>query len=120
MKIVIAMDSFKGSLSSVAAGAAVKEAILAVDPTAEARVCPLADGGEGFAHALVAATGGRLVSARVTGPLGALIDAEYGLLPDGRTAVIEMATAAGLVLVPECERDPTRDLCLCPSASAIP
>ena len=106
MKIVIAMDSFKGSLSSVAAGAAVKEAILAVDPTAEARVCPLADGGEGTVRAVVSATGGRLVTVEVTGPLGAPIDAEYGLLPDGRTAVIEMATAAGLVLVPECERDP--------------
>ena len=106
MKIIIAMDSFKGSLSSVAAGAAVKEAILAVDPTAEARVCPLADGGEGTVRAVVSATGGRLVTVEVTGPLGAPVAAEYGLLPDGRTAVIEMATAAGLVLVPECERDP--------------
>jgi len=106
MNIVIAIDSFKGSLPTELSGKAVKEAILSVDPTAAVRVCPLADGGEGTTHAIVSATGGRLVTATVTGPLGAPICAEYGLLPDGRTAVIEMASAAGLPLVPENERNP--------------
>ena len=106
MKIVIAIDSFKGSLPTDVSGAAVREAILSVDPDAAVRVCPLADGGEGFTHAITSATGGRLVTLTVTGPLGAPVEAEYGLLPDGRTAVIEMATAAGLTLVPENERDP--------------
>lgn len=106
MKIVIAIDSFKGSLPTDVSGAAVREAILSVDPDAEVRVCPLADGGEGFTHAITSATGGRLVTLTVTGPLGAPVEAEYGLLPDGRTAVIEMATAAGLTLVSEKERNP--------------
>ncbi len=106
MNVVIGIDSFKGSLSSLAAGEAVKEAILSVDPRAEVRVCPLADGGEGTARAVTLATGGRMIAANVTGPLGAPVTAEYGLLPDGRTAVIEMATAAGLPLVPTSERNP--------------
>ena len=106
MNIVIAIDSFKGSLPTEMSGAAVREAILSVDPAAAVRVCPLADGGEGFARAVTSATGGRSVTATVTGPLGTPIVAEYGLLSDGRTAVIEMATAAGLTLVPEGERSP--------------
>ena len=97
---VIAMDSFKGSLSSPEAASAVKDAALRVFPDAEVRVCPVADGGEGTAHALTLGLGGTLVRVPVTGPLGEPVEAEYGILPD-HTAVIEIAAAAGLTLVPE-------------------
>ncbi len=106
MKAVIAIDSFKGSLSSLRAGDAVRAALLAVFPSAEGQVFPLADGGEGTVRAIVAATGGCLRTVRVTGPLGTPCEAEYGCLPDHRTAVLEMSAAAGLPLVPEDERDP--------------
>lgn len=106
MKVVVAMDSFKGSLTSLAAGAAVREGILRADPTAEVLVRPLADGGEGTVEALVSGMGGRLRTVRVTGPLGEGVDCAYGVLGD--TAVIEMAGAAGLPLVPAEERDPLR------------
>ena len=100
------MDSFKGSLTSLAAGAAAREGILRADPAAEVLVRPLADGGEGTVEALVSGMGGRLRTVRVTGPLGAGVDCAYGVLGD--TAVIEMAGAAGLPLVPAEERDPLR------------
>ena len=106
MKVVVAMDSFKGSLTSLAAGAAVREGILRADPAAEVLVRPLADGGEGTVEALVSGMGGRLRTVRVTGPLGEGVDCAYGVLGD--TAVIEMAGAAGLPLVPAEERDPLR------------
>ena len=106
MKVVVAMDSFKGSLTSLAAGAAAREGILRADPAAEVLVRPLADGGEGTVEALVSGMGGRLRTVRVTGPLGAGVDCAYGVLGD--TAVIEMAGAAGLPLVPAEERDPLR------------
>ena len=115
MKIVIAMDSFKGSLSSLEAGRAVADGIYraasmrrrknagqkneaAEQPKIEIK--PLADGGEGTTEALVAGLGGRMVSAVVSGPLGERLNAQYGILPDERTAVLEMAAAAGLALVP--------------------
>ncbi len=108
MKAVIAMDSFKGSLSSMEAGLAAREGILRVCPDAQAVVKPLADGGEGTTQALVEGLSGRCVPVEVTGPSGQPVTARYGILADGRTAVMEMAQAAGLTLVRGEERDPGR------------
>lgn len=108
MNILIAMDSFKGSLSSAEAGEAAAAGIRAVNPDAEINVVPLADGGEGTVEALVQATGGETVRTQVTGPLGEPVDAKYGILGDGKTAVIEIAEACGLPLVPEDMRDPMK------------
>lgn len=105
MKVVVAMDSFKGSLSSVAAGNAVREGVLRAIPGAEVIVRPLADGGEGTADALVEGLGGEKIPVRVTGPLGEPAECEYGLLKGG-VAVMEMASACGLPLVPSEKRDP--------------
>lgn len=105
MRILVAMDSFKGSLTSMEAGTAVKEAILEADSSIEVDLYPLADGGEGTVAALTAGCGGQLVTRSVTGPLGTPVLAAYGILPDG-TAVLEMAAAAGLPLVPKEKRDP--------------
>lgn len=104
MKIVFAIDSFKGSIGSVAAGRAAAEGARRVFPDAELVVAPLADGGEGTVDALVEGLGGERLSVAVEGPLGKPVMAKYGLLPDGR-AVMEMAEAAGLTLVPPDERD---------------
>lgn len=106
MKVVTAVDSFKGSLSSLEAGEAVREGILAVYPDAEVLVRPLADGGEGTAQALTLGMGGKMQSVRVTGPLGDVADASYGILRDGKTAVVEMSAAAGITMVPEKKRNP--------------
>ncbi len=106
MKVVTAVDSFKGSLSSLEAGEAVREGILAVYPDAEVLVRPLADGGEGTAQALTLGMRGKMQSVRVTGPLGDVADASYGILRDGRTAVVEMSAAAGITMVPEEKRNP--------------
>lgn len=103
MKIVIAMDSFKGSLTSMEAGNAVKAGIEKVCD-AEIVVKPAADGGEGTTEALVDGLGGKIIAVEVTDPLGRKIQAVYGILPDG-TAVMEMAQAAGITLVKEEERD---------------
>lgn len=105
MKAVIAMDSFKGSLSSSEAGTAVMEGIKRVYPDAEVWVSPLADGGEGTVETLAAGMGGRLREVTVTGPLCRPVKCTYAILPSG-TAVIEMAAAAGLPLVPFSERNP--------------
>ena len=100
MKIVIAIDSFKGSMSSMEAGNAAKAGILrACGEEAVIAVKPLADGGEGTTEALVEGLGGEYVSVRVTGPLGEKTNARYGILGDGRTAVMEMAEASGIILV---------------------
>ena len=99
MKIAVAIDSFKGSLSSLEAGEAVVRGFRRVFPDGTAVVRPLADGGEGTVDTLTAGLGGRLVQADVTGPMGAPVRAKYGVLPDGRTAVMEMAEAAGITLV---------------------
>lgn len=107
MRILIASDSFKGSLTSQEAGAAIAAGIYRVFPDARVTVLPMADGGEGTVQALVAATGGRLIPVQVSGPLGEPVQAYFGLLPDG-TAVLEMAQASGLTLVPESLRDPTK------------
>ena len=107
MKVVIAIDSFKGSLSSMEAGNAAKAGIRRAC-SADIIVKPLADGGEGTTDALVEGLGGRYVSAEVTGPLGEKTNARYGILRDGQTAVLEMAEAAGITLVDREELDPYR------------
>jgi glycerate kinase len=106
MRIVVATDSFKGSLTASEACAAMQRGIGRALPDAEVIVVPMADGGEGTTAALVAATGGCFVEAVVTGPLGERVEAQYGLLGDKRTAVIEMAAASGLLLVPPDRRNP--------------
>ncbi len=108
MKIVIAPDSFKNCLPSQKVCQAIGEGLRAAIPTAQIESVPMADGGEGTVDALVAATGGRRVPIQVTGPLGTPVDAFYGILGDGVTAVVEMASAAGLHLVPPEKRDPTK------------
>ena len=107
MKAVFAIDSFKSSLTSQAAGQAAAAGLRRVYPDAETIVLPLADGGEGTAAALIDGLGGRFVPCRVCGALGEPIDAQYGLLPDG-AAVIEMAAAAGIEQVPPDRRNPMR------------
>lgn len=104
MKVLIAIDSFKGSLTSLEAGRAAERGILRAMPDADVTVKPLADGGEGTAEALITGMGGRTQSVTVHDPLGRELTAEYGILPDG-TAVMEMAAAAGLTLLGEDERD---------------
>lgn len=106
MKIVVAIDSMKGSLSSMEAGEAIRRGILRSDREAEVCVCPLADGGEGTVEALTSGLGGKLEQVFVTGPLGEQVSVQYGILPDGRTAVMEMAAAAGITLIDEEERNP--------------
>ncbi len=106
MRVVIAPDSFKGSLSAQAAAEAMARGVAAVFPQAELRLVPIADGGEGTVDALVAATRGTVREARVSGPLGDPVAARWGVLGDGATAAIEMAAASGLSLVPAARRDP--------------
>ena len=106
MKVVIAPDSYKGCLSALEVAKAMERGVLSVFPTAEVRKIPIADGGEGTVAALVTATNGQLRQTEVTDPLGNKIIAHWGVLGDGRTAVIEMAAASGLPLVPKEKRDP--------------
>lgn len=106
MRVVIAPDSFKGSATAREVATAIAAGLRRVAPDLDVVICPMADGGEGTVEALVDATGGRLLTATVTGPLGEKVSAAYGLLGDGETAVIEMAAAAGLPLVPPDRRDP--------------
>lgn len=98
MKVVIAVDSLKGSLTSLEAGNAVRAGLLRAIPDAEAVVLPVADGGEGTTQALLDALGGSLVELEVTGPYRESVRASYGYSPESRTAVMEMAAAAGLTL----------------------
>ncbi|MBV9688650.1 MAG: glycerate kinase [Ktedonobacteraceae bacterium] len=106
MRILIAPQSLKGSLSAAQAGEAMAQGTQAVYPEAQIDIVPIADGGEGTVQALVDATAGTIVQRVVTGPLGKPISAFFGILGDGHTAVIEMAACAGLPLVPEQQRDP--------------
>lgn len=108
MKIVIAPDSFKGSISASAAAEAIERGVKRRFPQAETIKVPIADGGEGTMESLVMATGGRTVEVQVTGPLGSPVDAAYGLLQSesGNVAVIEMAQASGLILIASNERNP--------------
>lgn len=106
MRVLIAPQSLKGSLTAAEAGQAIAQGVRAAYPQAEIAIVPVADGGEGTVQALVDATGGQIVQQIVTGPLGEPVAAFFGLLGDGRTAALEMAAAAGLPLVPPELRDP--------------
>lgn len=108
MKIVVAPDSFKGSLSAQGVCQAVKQGIHSVFPEAEVIELPLADGGEGITESMVYASGGTIQRAMVKDPLHRTIEAEFGVLGDGETAVIEMAKASGLPLLSEKERNPLK------------
>ncbi len=106
MEIVIAIDSLKGSLSSLEAGKAAAEGIKRANPQAKTVVRPLADGGEGTVEALVHGMGGVLQTISVTGPLGEPVDCTYGIIEETKTAVLEMSGAAGITLVPDEKRNP--------------
>ncbi|BAS28645.1 glycerate kinase [Limnochorda pilosa] len=108
MRVVIAPDSFKGSLDAADVAAALARGIARAWPGAEVVSLPVADGGEGWVDTLVHASGGSFLTRRVTGPLGEPVEARYGLIGQGnqRAAVIEMAAASGLPLVPPDRRDP--------------
>ncbi|GAF10946.1 glycerate kinase [Bacillus sp. JCM 19045] len=106
MKVVIAPDSFKGSLSAVEVANVMERAISKALPNSEAICVPVADGGEGTMDSLVSATGGKKVEVTVKGPTCKPVKAEYGVLGDNETCVIEMASASGLVLIPDGERNP--------------
>ncbi len=108
MRVVVAPDKFKGSLTALEAADAMARGLARVDPCARIDRVPMADGGEGTVAALVAATGGSYRTVTVTGPLGEPVDASFGLLGDGCTAALEMASASGLWLVPPDLRDPMR------------
>ncbi|MFC8687870.1 glycerate kinase [Brevibacillus porteri] len=106
MKIVIAPDSFKGSLTAKQVGEAIRSGIQRVLPQSELIVKPMADGGEGTMQCLVDATNGRILTTTVKNPLGQDISAEFGILGDGITCVIEMAAASGLYLISAADRNP--------------
>lgn len=106
MRIVVAPDSYKGSVSALGVAQAMERGILRVFPDADVRKIPIADGGEGTVEALVTATGGTLHQLQVTGPLGERVASHWGILGDGQTAVIEMAAASGLPLIPPEQRNP--------------
>lgn len=108
MKIVIAPDSFKENMTSLQVAKAIEKGIKRVLPKARCVAVPMADGGEGTVQSLVDATGGRIIRKRVTGPMSRPVNARYGMLGDGATAVIEMAEASGLPLVPRAERNPLK------------
>lgn len=106
MNIVIAMDSFKGSLSSVEAGSITATAIRTLLPTAVIKIFPLADGGEGTVNTLTEGLGGHIITTQATGPLGQKIICHYGIIKSTRTAIIETANVAGLSLIPTQKRNP--------------
>ncbi len=108
LRVLVAPDSFKGSLSAVRVAAAMARGVGAVFPEAEVVQAPIADGGEGTVEALVTATQGRLLGTVVRGPMGEPVRAQWGISGDGGTAFIEMAAASGLPLVAEGDRDPRR------------
>jgi glycerate kinase len=106
VKIIIAPDSFKGSISAIEAAKAIERGIKKYKPQAQTVLVPVADGGEGTLDCLIAAAGGTKIPVNVTGPLGAPVAAEYGLLEPDQTAVIEMASASGLCLVTAEQHNP--------------
>ncbi|TCL06586.1 glycerate kinase [Sodalis ligni] len=106
MKIVIAPDSYKESLSALEVATQIEKGFREVFPNAHYVKLPVADGGEGTVEAMVAATGGEIVKVRVTGPLGEKVDGFFGLSGDKKSAFIEMAAASGLELVRACDRNP--------------
>jgi glycerate 2-kinase len=106
VKVVLAPDKFKGSLLATDVCDAMETGIMRAFPATVVRKVPMADGGEGTVEAVIGATQGQRVAVSVTGPLGDLVEAFYGILGDGKTAVMEMAAAAGLPLVPANRRNP--------------
>ncbi|WEV51198.1 glycerate kinase [Lactobacillus sp. ESL0731] len=106
MKIVIAPDSFKGSLTAKEAALAIKQGMQPILPQAEYAIVPMADGGEGTVSALTAATNGKFIQEKVTGPLGQKVTATYGILGTSNTAVIEMAAASGMQYVTQQTHNP--------------
>ena len=106
MKVVIAPQAFKGSISALEVASAMAEGVRRVFPDSEIDLVPVADGGDGTLETLVEATAGEVHTASVTGPLGAPVEAAWGALGDGHTAVVEMARTSGLALVPLDERNP--------------
>lgn len=106
MRVLIAPDSWKGSMSAVEACEYIQKGVNRIWPHAECVSLPMADGGEGTAMTLIQATGGTRVPVIVEGPLSQPIEAFYGILPDGHTAVMEMASASGLLLIPQQQRNP--------------
>ena len=110
MKIIIAPDSFKESLSAPEVCEAIEAGFQKVFPNATYTHLPIGDGGEGTVQSVVDATDGTIISLSVKGPLGDDVDAFYGLTGDGKTAIIEMAAASGLHLVPRDQRNPAHHL----------
>jgi len=108
MKVICAPDSFKESMTALQAAQAMQRGILSVMPDAQVDLCPIADGGDGTVDAMLAATNGQERTTTVTGPRGQPVEAQWGVLGDGKTAVIEMATACGMALLPAQQRDPTQ------------
>lgn len=106
MNVMVLIDSFKGSMSSMEAGNAAKEGIKKAHPDADVTVRPLADGGEGTTDALIEGLGGNKIELSVTGPMGNPVNAYYGILADQTTAVMEMAQAAGIMLVDTENKNP--------------
>lgn len=106
MKITVAIDSLKGSLTSMEAGEAVKEGIQRVYPDAVVHVSPLADGGEGTAYALTKGMGGQWISMQARGPLGTPVACGYGIIREKKTAIMEMSATAGITLLREEEKNP--------------
>ena len=108
MRILIAPSGFKESLSSDEVASCIRNGILRAEPSAEIKLMPLPDGGEGFAPAMIKTTGGEMYTAEVIGPVGQMVQAQYGFLGNTKTktAVIDMASAAGLKLVPSDHRNP--------------
>ena len=109
MKVVIAIDSFKGSLSSIEAAESIKKGIQKVYEDAQIKISPLADGGEGTTYALTKGMNGEFRKVKVSGPLeNVKVVATYGIIKDTKTAIIEMSQAAGITLVPPEKRNPLR------------
>ncbi|MCH5461998.1 glycerate kinase [Lactobacillus sp. LC28-10] len=106
MKFVLAPDSFKGGMTAKEAANAMQTGLEKIFPAAEFEKVPMADGGEGTVQSLVDATNGRLIDNQVTGPLGTPVQAKYGILGNGQTAVIEMASASGIQFVNEQTHNP--------------
>jgi glycerate kinase len=106
LRILVAPNAFKESLSAIDAARAISKGVRRGLPNARVIEIPIADGGDGTLEAVISGTSGRILKARVMGPLGNRITAEYGITGDGKTAVIEMSRASGLALVPPARRNP--------------
>ena len=106
MKVIIAPQGFKGGILGLDAAKAIARGVIAASPDAETVLLPVADGGDGTLHALVDATGGEIFTSMVIGPINQQVEAQWGVMGDGRTAVIEMARASGLAMVPPRRRNP--------------